>query len=83
VLCVPFAALVPLQPPEAVHELALVELHVSVEALPLVTVAGFAVNVTRGAGATVTVAAATLLLLPLAPVHINEYEVVAVSVPVL
>ena len=75
-------ALVPLQPPEAVHEVALVELHVSVEAPPLATEVGFAVRVTVGAGTTVTVAVTTLLLPPV-PVHAKEYEAVDVSAPVL
>ena len=53
----PLVALAPLQPPDAVQLVALVELHVSVEDPPLLTVIGFAVNVTVGAGAlTVTVA---------------------------
>ena len=66
----------------AVHEVALVELHVSVEVPPLATEVGFAVNVTVGAGTTVTVAVATLLVPP-APVQVSEYEVLAVSAPVL
>ena len=78
VLCVPLVALLPLQPPEAVHEVALVELHVSVEAPPLAIEVGFAVNVTVGAGTTVTVAVATLLVPPV-PLQVKEYEVVAVS----
>ena len=82
VLCVPLVALAPLQPPEAVHEVALVEFHVNVEALPLATEVGFAVNVTVGAGATLTVAVA-MLLEPPAPVQVNEYDVAAVSGPVL
>ena len=67
----PLVALVPLQPPVAVHEVALVELQVNVEAVPLATEVGFAVSVTVGAGTTVTVAVATLLVPPV-PVHINE-----------
>jgi hypothetical protein len=82
VLCVPLVALVPLQLPEAAHEVALVEFHVSVDAPPLAMEAGFAVNMTAGAGATVTLAVATLLVPP-APVHVNEYDVAAESGPVL
>jgi hypothetical protein len=74
--------LVPLQPPEAVHEVAWVELHVSVEAEPLVTELGFAVSVTVGRAPTVTVAVATLLVPP-EPVQVSEYDVVAVRAPVL
>jgi hypothetical protein len=82
VLWLPLAALLPFQPPEAVHEVALVEFHVSVEAPPLPTEVGFAVNVTVGAGTTVTLALATLLVPP-APVQVNEYEPAIVREPVL
>jgi hypothetical protein len=75
-------AFVPLQPPLAAHEVALVELHVNVEAPPLAMDVGFAVSVTVAAGTTVTVAVATLLVPP-APVQISEYDVVAVIAPVL
>jgi hypothetical protein len=64
-------ALEPLQPPEAVQEVALVELHVSVEALPRATEVGLAANVTVAAGITMTGTVATLLVPPL-PVQINE-----------
>jgi hypothetical protein len=62
---------VPLQPPEAAHEVALVEFHVSVEAPPALTAIGVAVNVAVGAGLTVTVAVATGLLPP-EPVQLME-----------
>ena len=71
VLCVPLIAFAPLQPPEAVQEAAPIELQVRVEAPPLATDAGFAVNVTVSAGTTVTVAAATLLVPPV-PVQVSE-----------
>ena len=68
----PLVALVPLQPPEAVQEeVAFVELHVSVEAPPLVTEVGFAVSATVGVPGTVTVAVVTLLLPP-APEQVSE-----------
>ena len=51
VLCVPAVALVPLQPPDAVHDVAFVELHVKVLLPPLATVVGDADNVTVGTGA--------------------------------
>jgi hypothetical protein len=54
-----------------VHEVALVEFHVSVEASLLATEVGFADSVTVGAGTTVTVAVAALLVPP-APLQINE-----------
>ena len=46
----PEVALVPDQPPEAVQLVALVEDQVSVEAAPLTTDVGFAVNDTVGGG---------------------------------
>jgi hypothetical protein len=82
---VPLVASVPLQAPEAVQDVALVELQVSVELPPLATEVGLAVSVTVGAGValpTVTVTEATLLVSP-APRQLSEYEVVAVSAPVL
>ena len=79
---VPLVAFVPPQPPEALHEVAFVELHASVEPAPLAIEVGLAVSVTVGVPGTVTVAVATLLVPP-APVQINEYEFVAASVPVL
>ena len=69
-------------PPEAVQEVALVELQVSVEVPPLAIVVGFAVSVAVGRGAMVTVADAAVLVPP-APVQVREYVVFAVSVPVL
>jgi hypothetical protein len=71
VLCVPLVAFVPLQLPEAVHEVAFVELHVSVDAAPLATDVGFALSVAVALDATVTVAVAVLLVPPV-PVQINE-----------
>ena len=82
VLCVPLVALAPLQAPEAVHEVALVELHVSVELPPPATEVGFAANVTVGAGTTVTVAVARALVPPV-PVQVKEYDALAVRFPVL
>lgn len=46
----PLVALAPLQPPDAVHEVALVALQVRFEALPLDTLVGFAASVTVGSG---------------------------------
>jgi hypothetical protein len=48
-------ALLPVQPPDAVQLVALVELQVSVDVAPLATLAGLAVKDSVGAGATVTV----------------------------
>jgi hypothetical protein len=59
VVALPLMSFVPLQPPEAVHEVALVLLHVRVDVPPDATLVGLAVSFTVGAGdVTVTVAAA-------------------------
>jgi hypothetical protein len=50
VVCEPAVASAPLQPPEAVQAVAFVEDQVSADVAPLLTVAGFAVRVTAGAG---------------------------------
>jgi hypothetical protein len=52
---VPLVAFVPVQPPEAVHEVALVEDQVTIETLPEVTLAGLAENDTVGGTAGVGV----------------------------
>ena len=68
----PLVALAPLQPPEAVQPVALVELQVRVEDPPLATFIGFAVSVTVGAGAgAVTETLTDLLALPPAPVQLS------------
>jgi len=86
VLFVPLVANVPVQAPEAVQAVALVELHVNVVAPPLAMLVADAVNVAAGteiaAADTVTVAVAAALLPP-APVQFNEYVVLAVRAPVL
>jgi hypothetical protein len=64
----PLAASEPVQPPDAAQEVAPVEAHVNVEAAPLATVLGAAVNVTVGAGV-VTVTVAVCAALPPAPVQ--------------
>lgn len=80
----PVGAKVPVQPPDAVHDVALVELHVRVEEPPMATVVGLAVNTTVGTATAVTVTAAVAgALAPPAPEHTSEYEVLAVSAPVL
>jgi len=47
---VPLVAFVPVQPPEAVHEVTLVEDQVTVEILPEVMLVGLAENATVGGG---------------------------------
>ncbi|HEY6482042.1 MAG TPA: hypothetical protein VIY54_00790 [Steroidobacteraceae bacterium] len=68
-LRVPLLASEPLQPPEAAQEVAFVELHVSVVAVPVETVVGLADKVAVGTMLTVTVA---VLLTPLEPLHTSE-----------
>ena len=83
VLAEPLTAFVPDQAPEAVQLVALVELQVSVEALPLATLVGFAVSVTVGAGGfEVTVTVAVWLAVPPAPVQVNVKSVVLLKAPV-
>jgi len=66
----PLTASAPLQPPEAVHEVALVDDHVKVEVAPLATVLGFELIVTVGAGV-VIVTVADCAALPPAPVQVS------------
>ncbi len=68
--CEPLVAFEPDQLPEAVQELALVEDHVSVEALPLTTVLGLALSWTVGAGAETDTVAVWLAVPPL-PVQVR------------
>jgi hypothetical protein len=82
VFTAPLADFVPLQPPEAVQDVALVELQVSVDDPPLAIVVSPAVSATVGAGAMLTVAVVGVLVPP-TPVQVNEYVVLAVRVPVL
>jgi hypothetical protein len=50
VLWLPAVALVPVQPPDAVHDVAFVDVHVKLLLPPLLMVVGDADNVTVGAG---------------------------------
>jgi hypothetical protein len=68
VVCEPLVASTPLQPPEAVHEDALLADQVSTVLLPLVTVLGLRASVTVGAGV-LTVTVADCVALPPAPVQ--------------
>lgn len=58
VLCVPLTFKAPLQAPDAVQDVVLVEVHRKVAALPAATAAGVAVKVTTGRGRIETVALA-------------------------
>ena len=68
--CEPLKALLPDQPPEATHEVALEDDQVSVALAPLATVVGFALSATVGAGV-VTVTVADCAALPPAPVQVS------------
>lgn len=66
--CVPLVGSLPVQPFDAVHEVVLVDVQVSVEALPLATVEGLAVIFTTGSAA-VTVTVVDWAALPPVPVQ--------------
>lgn len=75
----------PLQPFEATHALALVELQVSVEVAPTCTVRGDALSATVGAGGGGTTTGITFtvtdsVVVPFAFLHESEYVVVAFTV---
>jgi len=79
--CEPPSALLPLQPPDALQEVALVLDQASVEEVPDFTLLGVAVSVTIGAlPATVTVA--DCVAGAPAPLQVSSYSVVFVSGPV-
>jgi hypothetical protein len=66
----PLIALAPLQPPEAAHEVAPLELQVSVVAVPGPMIVGLAVSFTAGA-AVVTVTVVVAEPAPPAPVQFS------------
>jgi hypothetical protein len=66
----PLVGSLPLQPPDAVHEVAFVEVHVSVALLPFATVLGLADKLTVGS-AWVTDTVADWNALPPAPVQVS------------
>jgi hypothetical protein len=70
VLVEPLVASLPLQPPEAAQEVALVADQVNIELLPLATVLGLAAKVTIGAGE-VTETVADCVALPPVPVQVS------------
>jgi hypothetical protein len=82
VICVPLAASVPLQPPEAVQESALIELQVSDAVPPRATAPGEAVSVAVGKGFTVT-AALTGTLVPPGPEHMRTKFALPLNAPLL
>jgi hypothetical protein len=82
VLWLPLSTSEPLQPPDAVQEVALLEVHVRIDDAPAATAAGDAVNVTVGWGRMFTTAT-TGAVTPPGPRHVSAYTVVAVNGPVL
>ena len=81
VLCEPLVGSAPLQPFEALQDVAFVDDHVSIEVAPLCTVVGLAPIVTTGAGG-VTDTVADCPAVPPAPVQVSVYVWLAVSAPV-
>jgi hypothetical protein len=70
VVCEPVVASEPLQPPEAVQAVALVDDHAKDDVAPLLTVAGLAARVTVGAG-DVTDTVADCAALPPLPLQVS------------
>lgn len=68
--CEPLTASLPDQPPEATQDVALADVQVNVEALPLDTVLGLAVKLTVGAGAVTETVADCEALPPPVPVQV-------------
>lgn len=79
--CVPLSPFEPLQPPEAVQEVALALDQVSAAGAPDFTLLGLALSMTVGA-LLETVTVADCVADPPAPVQINSYSAVLVRVPV-
>ena len=69
VVCVPDVAFEPVHEPEAVHAVALVAVHVSVDAEPDATLVGDAVNVSVGALGAAIDTEADFVTVPPAPEH--------------
>jgi hypothetical protein len=69
--CEPLVASLPLQAPEAVQEVALVDDQVRVDAPPLDTLAGLAVSVTVGCAGAVTDTVVDWAAEPPGPLHVN------------
>jgi hypothetical protein len=82
--CEPDGFLLPVQPPEAVQLVALVEFQLSVELPPLATLVGFAVKVRVGAGVVpCTLTVTSRVTEPPLPEQVSEKLEVALSAPVL
>ena len=79
----PLVGLDPLQPPDAVHAVALLAVQPRVDVEPLATEDGVAVSVTDGAGAEVTVTVANPVTVPPVPEQVRSNVLVVDSAPVL
>ena len=77
----PLVGSLPLQPPEAVHEVALAEVQLNVALVPFATVLGLAESVMLGTDR-LTDTVADCEALPPVPVQVKLYVVFAVSAPV-
>jgi hypothetical protein len=77
----PLIALEPVQPPEAVQLVALLELQVTVVLPPLATDVGFTVIVTAGA-CTLTLTSTVFVVVPPAPAQESVYDFAECSAPV-
>ena len=82
VLEVPLTAIVPLQAPEAVQEVALLADQLNVELAPLEMLVGLALNDTVGATVATGVTVTDCAALPPVPVQVRVYCVVAVTAAV-
>ena len=69
--CDPVMALLPAHAPEAVHEVALLDDQVRVDALPLPMVLGLALKLTVTVGLALTVTVAVCAAVPPVPVHVR------------
>jgi hypothetical protein len=80
--CEPVTGLAPDHAPEAVHEVALLDVHVRVEVLPRAIVLGLALKLTVAGVPRLTVTVADCAALPPAPLQVRAYVAVLVSAPV-
>ena len=69
--CDPVMVLGPDQAPDAVHEVALLDDQVSIDAPPLLIVLGLALKLTVGVFCPLTVTVADCAALPPVPVHVS------------
>jgi len=69
--CEPIVALAPDQPPDAEHEVALLDDQVRVDEAPLAIVLGFAAKATVGVGAVTDTVLDSVALLPTLPTHVS------------